>query len=80
MATAAQDGIARAIVPAHTPHDGDLVFGLSTGAEPLVAPPMQLSQICHAASVCLSRAIARSVWEATPADGDTLPTLRDTLG
>ena len=32
LAVAAHDGIARAIVPAHTPGDGDLVFGLSTGA------------------------------------------------
>ncbi len=30
MAVAAHDGIARATVPAHTPHDGDLVFALST--------------------------------------------------
>jgi len=30
MATAAHDGIARAISPAHTPMDGDLVFAVST--------------------------------------------------
>jgi D-aminopeptidase len=33
MAVAAHDGIARAIVPAHSPFDGDLVFGVSTGHE-----------------------------------------------
>jgi len=32
MSVAAHDGIGRATVPAHTPYDGDLVFGLSTGA------------------------------------------------
>jgi L-aminopeptidase/D-esterase-like protein len=34
----------------------------------------------HAAAVCLSRAIARAVYEATPAPGDTLPTWRERWG
>ncbi|SNR47290.1 P1 family peptidase [Puniceibacterium sediminis] len=80
MAVASHDGIARAIVPAHSPHDGDLVFAASTGAVPLTAPPQQLTQIGHAAALCLSRAIARAVWEATPMPGDLLPTLRQELG
>ena len=80
LAAAAQDGIARAIVPAHSPHDGDLGFAAATGTQPLVAPVFQLTQLCHAAAVCLSRAIARAVWEATPAPGDLLPTLRAELG
>ncbi|MEC3862856.1 P1 family peptidase [Mesobacterium sp. TK19101] len=79
LATAAQDGIARAIVPAHSPHDGDLVFAAASGAKPLDLPAVQLSYLGHAASVCLSRAIARAVWEATPAPGDTLPTFRSEL-
>ena len=45
----------------------------------LVAVPLA-GWIGHAASVCLARAIARAVWEATPAPGDTLPTLREELG
>ena len=80
VAVAAHDGIARAIVPAHTPMDGDLVFSAATGRRTLEAPALQLAQIGHAASVCLARAIARAVWEATPAPGDTLPTLRGELG
>ena len=72
MATAAHDGIGRATVPAHTPMDGDLVFALSTGLRP--AP--NLVQIGHAASLCLARAIARAVYEATPAPGDLLPCWR----
>ena len=80
MAVAAHDGIARAIVPAHSPHDGDLVFAAATGAVPLAAPLEQLTLIGHAAAVCLSRAIARAVWEASPAAGDLLPTLRQDLG
>lgn len=80
VAVAAHDGIGRAIVPAHTPMDGDLVFAAATGRRELAAPALQLAQIGHAASICLARAIARAVWEATPAPGDTLPTLRGELG
>ncbi|NVO56109.1 P1 family peptidase [Rhodobacteraceae bacterium B1Z28] len=72
LAVAAHDGIARAIVPAHTPGDGDLVFGISTGARPLAADT-EMGLIGHAASLCLSRAIARAVYLATPAAGDLLP-------
>ncbi|MBM1632875.1 P1 family peptidase [Sulfitobacter mediterraneus] len=70
VAVAAHDGIARATVPAHTPHDGDLVFALSTGTGPAV-PDTTL--IGHAAAQCLARAIARAAYEAAPADGDLLP-------
>ncbi len=80
MAVAAHDGIARAIVPAHSPHDGDLVFAVSTGVVALETPLLQLTQIGHAAAICLSRAIARAVWEARPMPGDLLPTLRQDLG
>jgi D-aminopeptidase len=80
MAIAAHDGIARAIVPAHSPHDGDLIFAVSSGAVQLETPLLQLTQIGHAAAVCLSRAIARAVWEARPMSGDLLPTLRQDLG
>ena len=73
MATAAHDGIARAVVPAHTPMDGDLIFAAATGAVDLAAPDWQMMEICHAAATCLSRAIARAVFHAQPADGDRLP-------
>ncbi|SDX85343.1 P1 family peptidase [Citreimonas salinaria] len=79
VAVAAHDGIARAIQPAHTPMDGDLVFSAATGAVMLRAPDLQLAEIGHAASLCLARAIARAVWAATPAPRDTLPTLREAL-
>ena len=75
LAVAAHDGIARAVVPAHTPNDGDLVFAVSTGAGP-AATDAQVLQIGHAAALCLSRAIARAVYEATPAAGDLLPCYR----
>lgn len=73
VAHAAHDGIGRAIVPAHAPGDGDLVFSASTGT----GAPADLGAICNAAALCLSRAIARAVYHATPADGDLLPVWRD---
>ncbi|KNG94270.1 P1 family peptidase [Pseudaestuariivita atlantica] len=78
VAVAAHDGIARAIVPAHSPGDGDLVFAVSTRARP--ATPGDLQMLGHAASLCLARAIARGVYHATPAPGDLLPAYRDLPG
>ena len=69
VAVAAHDGIGRATVPAHMPQDGDLVFALSTDAR----PAGNVGLIGHAAALCLSRAIARAAFEATPAPGDLLP-------
>ena len=77
VAIAAHDGIARAIVPAHTPGDGDLVFAVSTCAR--TATDEDLTLLGHAASLCLARAIARAVFEATPASDDLLPTYKDLL-
>ena len=73
MATAAHDGIARAVVPSHTPFDGDLVFAVSSGAAPRPAGDADLLAIGHAASLCLARAIARGVFHATSAPGDPFP-------
>lgn len=69
VAVAAHDGIARAVVPAHMPNDGDLVFSLSTAKR----PAGDVAMIGHAAALCLSRAIARAIYAATPAEGDLLP-------
>ena len=77
VAIAAHDGIGRAIVPAHMPGDGDSVFALSTGAIPMQKPDRDLMLVGHAAALCLSRAIARAVYEATPAPGDLLPCWSD---
>jgi len=73
VAIAAHDGIARACVPAHSPGDGDLVFAVSHGDKPMTAQS-DLGMIGHAAALCLSRAIARGVYAATPAPDDLLPT------
>ncbi len=76
IATAAHDGMARALVPSHTPMDGDLIFGVSTNAKPLDNDIADTLWLGHAAATCLARAIARGVWHATPKEGDTLPCFR----
>lgn len=70
MATAAQDGMARAIVPSHTLLDGDLVFAVSAGARPQGDPVADGFLLGHAAACCLARAIARAVYEARGIVGD----------
>lgn len=73
LATAAQDGMARALVPSHTLLDGDLVFAASTGARPLSDPVADSFALGHAAACCLARAIARAVYLADPMPGDRQP-------
>lgn len=63
VAIMAQDGLARAIRPAHGPTDGDAVFVLATGEE-RPCNPLALTRIGLLAADCLARAIARAVFEA----------------
>ncbi|MCT8998393.1 P1 family peptidase [Chelativorans intermedius] len=73
LAIAAHDGFARALWPAHTPLDGDLVFALATG-EAGIEPDVNGSIELHAAATAtMARAIARGVFAASPAAGDTMP-------
>lgn len=74
LATATQDGMARAIVPSHTLIDGDLVFAASTAARPLTDPITDAFQLGHAAATCLARAIARAIYHAKAMPGDRQPT------
>jgi L-aminopeptidase/D-esterase-like protein len=72
VAQMAQDGLARAIRPAHTMFDGDTIFCLATGKHELpetqgffVAPKAQsLNDLGRASADCMSRAIIRGVFEA----------------
>ena len=74
LAEVAQGGMARAIYPAHTPFDGDLVFAVATGARPPSAEPAREALVlAHAAALCLTRAVARAVHAARPAAGNLLP-------
>ena len=77
VAIMAQDGIARAIRPAHTPYDGDTVFVLATG-EGHPPGPAVVARIGTLAADCVSRAIARGVYEAAPAG--RWPSWRTTFG
>lgn len=69
LAVAAQDGLARALVPAHTPLDGDLVFAVATGAVPLADPTVDLARLGDAAARALARAVAIGVHSATSLPG-----------
>ncbi|MEQ9240616.1 P1 family peptidase [Roseovarius indicus] len=76
MATAAHDGMARALVPSHTPLDGDLIFAAATGEKPLTDPLADTLMLGHAAALCVARAIARGVYEARAEAGDMKPCWR----
>lgn len=87
VATAAQDGLARAVRPAHTPLDGDTVFALATGA--VEVPPAAdtpaafspeaglVSEVGAAAADCVARAVLVGVLGAGSVAG--IPTYRDML-
>lgn len=70
MATAAHGGFARAIVPSHLPLDGDLVFSAAMGRHKVPEGRLAFAEICHAASICVSRAVARGVYHACYYTGD----------
>ena len=72
LAVAAHDGFARALWPAHTPLDGDMIFAISTGKKP--APSMDRRiDLCALASSTMARAIARGIYEASPHETDIFP-------
>lgn len=81
LAVTAQDGLARAIYPVHTPLDGDTVFAAATGAKKLADPIGGLAQLGALAANVLARATARAVYEATalPFPG-ALPSWKDKFG
>jgi len=65
VAIMAQDGLARAIRPIHTPYDGDVVFALASGLRPLPEPrPRGVMLVGTTAADTLARAVARGVYEA----------------
>jgi L-aminopeptidase/D-esterase-like protein len=73
LAIAAHDGFTRAIWPSHTPLDGDLIFGVSTGTVDLKGSLDAMIDICAVAASTMARAVARGIYEATPQDGDIMP-------
>ena len=71
LAVMAQTGLARAIVPVHTPFDGDIVFALSVGERKLPNPVFDLAELGAMAASVLARAVARGVYEAGGVPGAT---------
>ncbi len=71
MAIMAQDGIGRAIRPAHAPFDGDIVFALATGQRAMTntVVDITLARLGALCADCLARAIARGVYEAERSHG-----------
>jgi L-aminopeptidase/D-esterase-like protein len=82
LAIMADDGLAKAIRPAHAPMDGDTVFAVAMGRRALrPAAGQELTEIGLAASDCLARAIARGVYEASALSfPGHLPAWRDRFG
>jgi L-aminopeptidase/D-esterase-like protein len=81
LAVMAQDGLARALYPVHTPLDGDTVFAAATGKRPLADPVYDLARLGAAAAAVLARAAARAVFEATALPlAEALPAWRDQFG
>lgn len=64
VAIMAQDGMARAVRPIHSPADGDTVFVLSTCERAAPNPISGLSMLGTLAADCVARAITRGVYEA----------------
>ncbi|MHB0953890.1 MAG: P1 family peptidase [Allorhizobium sp.] len=64
------NGLARAVLPAHLPADGDTVFAAATNARHLNSSA-DFMELCHVAALVMARAIARGVFEATalPVEG-----------
>jgi len=73
LAIAAHDGFARALWPAHTPLDGDLVFALATGKSGRAPALEDFIDLCATVAATMARAIARGVYDAAPLPGDLLP-------
>ena len=81
LAVMAQDGLARAIYPVHTPLDGDVVFAAATGKNELADPIYSLAELGMVAANVLARAIARGVYEAHALSFQgALPSWRDKFG
>ena len=64
VAVMAQDGMARAIRPVHTPLDGDTLFMLATAKRPIEDPWVEVPRLGMMAADCVARAIARGVYQA----------------
>jgi L-aminopeptidase/D-esterase-like protein len=80
LAVMAHDGLARAILPAHLPADGDTVFSAATGEKTLESSADYM-ELCHLATLVMARAVARGIYHASalPQDGSQM-SWRDRFG
>jgi L-aminopeptidase/D-esterase-like protein len=76
----AHDGLARAVLPAHLPGDGDTIFSAAIGLKPL-GDMAAFAELCHLATLVTARAVARGVYEATALPvANAQPAWRDRFG
>jgi L-aminopeptidase/D-esterase-like protein len=85
LAGAAHDGLARSVRPVHSLFDGDTVFALATGLDPLPdaaaryrateTRPGRLNQLLDAAASCFAAAVTDAVLTTTSIGGP--PAYRD---
>ncbi len=80
LAIAAHDGFSRAIWPAHTPFDGDLIFALATGKSGREIDTNDFLDLCAGAAAVMARAIARGVYHAQGKPGDIKPSWHERFG
>ncbi|MEM9277640.1 MAG: P1 family peptidase [Pseudomonadota bacterium] len=76
LAIAAHDGIARAIWPAHTPMDGDLIFSVSTAGSGVKPEASEWIDLGACATSVTARAIACGIYNADSHENDVLPAYR----
>ncbi|MBB4039791.1 L-aminopeptidase/D-esterase-like protein [Microvirga flocculans] len=81
LAVASHAGLARGLRFSHALFDGDTIFAASTGRRPLGDAAAEFTELTALAADCLTRAIARGVYEATalPYPG-AQPAWRDRFG
>jgi L-aminopeptidase/D-esterase-like protein len=81
LAIMAHDGLARAVLPAHAPLDGDTMFAAATGHRPLGDVMPELTELGYATTATMARAVARGVHAAAalPVAG-AQPSWRDRFG
>jgi L-aminopeptidase/D-esterase-like protein len=78
LALMADDGLARAVRPAHAPMDGDTVIAAAMLRTPMTDGLVDLTEIGLAAADCVARSVARAVYGATALSfAGALPAWRD---
>lgn len=73
LAIATHDGIARALYPAHTPMDGDLIFSVATGTSGITPEGADWIDLSAYAANVTARAIANGIYSASKKENDLFP-------